>query len=84
MGDPMIQIEELIKKHLPDAVVETTDLTGTRDHVGLSITSNAFSGKTLLQQHRMVMDILKEEFSKELHAVQIKTATFNPRHKETP
>ena len=69
------KIENLICQHLPDAIVNAFDLTGGGDHFGLEITSKEFEGKRLLQQHRMVMDILKVEFQGDLHAVQIKTKT---------
>ena len=69
----MVQAKRLIEENLPGAHVEVTDLTGTRDHVGLLVVSDVFEGKPLIQQHQMVMDILKDEFSQKLHAVQIKT-----------
>ncbi|MCY4645246.1 MAG: BolA family transcriptional regulator [Bacteriovoracales bacterium] len=77
--DPMNRAKELIERQIPDAIVEVSDLTGTRDHVSLLVASDVFKGKNLLEQHRMVMDILKEEFSQELHAVQIKTMTKEKR-----
>ncbi len=64
-----------IKEQLPDAQISVTDLTGTRDHLGLQIISDRFEGKPLLEQHRMVMDILKEKLKSEIHAVQLKTMT---------
>ncbi|MFZ9001152.1 MAG: BolA/IbaG family iron-sulfur metabolism protein [Bacteriovoracaceae bacterium] len=70
------ELENLIKENLKDATVEISDLTGTGDHLGLSITSNEFKGKNLLAQHRMVMDILKEELKDRLHAVKLKTQTY--------
>ena len=75
----MSRAKELIERHIPDAIVEVSDLTGTRDHVALSVASDIFKGKNLLEQHRMIMNILKEEFSQELHAVQIKTMTKEKR-----
>jgi len=69
------QLAVFIKGHLPDAEVTVTDLTGTRDHLGLQIISDAFEGKALLDQHRIVMDILKEKLKSEIHAVQLKTMT---------
>ncbi|MCB9062249.1 MAG: BolA family transcriptional regulator [Halobacteriovoraceae bacterium] len=69
------KVKNLITAQLPDAEVEITDLTGTSDHLGLQVKSSAFAGKMLLEQHRMVMNILKESFKNELHAVQIKTMT---------
>ncbi len=71
------KIKELIKSHINDADVEVTDLTGTRDHLGLVVSSQEFKGKMLIEQHRMVMDILKEDLKEDLHAVKIKTIVKN-------
>ncbi len=68
-------VKDLITKGIPDAHVEVTDLTGTRDHLGLMIISDAFEGKMLIQQHQMIMDLLKESLKAEIHAVQLKTMT---------
>lgn len=69
-------VENLIKSQLDDANVKVTDLTGTQDHLGIMIISDAFEGKMLIQQHQMIMDILKEKLhSNEIHAVQLKTLT---------
>ena len=38
------KIKELIKSHINDADVEVTDLTGTRDHLGLVVSSHEFKG----------------------------------------
>ena len=70
------KVKTLIKSTLQDAEVRVTDLTGTKDHLGILIISNAFEGKRLLQQHQMIMDILKESLKEEIHAVQLKTLTF--------
>lgn len=67
------KIKKLIIEKMPDAEVEVTDLTGTKDHLGLLVTSIEFKGKGLLAQHRMIMDILKDGLKNEIHAVQIKT-----------
>ena len=68
------EIKELIKSKLSDAEVVITDLTGGQDHLGITVKSAHFNGKLLLEQHRMVMDILKEKLdSSEIHAVQLKT-----------
>lgn len=70
------EVQTLIKSHLEDAEVRVTDLTGTQDHLGILIISDAFEGKMLIQQHQMIMDILKEKLgSNEIHAVQLKTLT---------
>ena len=68
-------VKDLIIKGLPDAHVKVTDLTGTKDHLGILIVSDAFEGKMLIQQHQMIMDLLKDSLKKEIHAVQLKTLT---------
>lgn len=71
--NPMMKAKNLIEKKMPDSVVRVEDLTGTQDHVGLIVMSDEFRGKRLIEQHRMIMDILKEEFQQKLHAVKITT-----------
>jgi len=67
-------VENLIKETLVDAEVQVTDLTGTMDHLGITVTSKSFEGKMLIQQHQILMDILKPKLdSGEIHAVQLKT-----------
>lgn len=71
-----IEIEELIARALPDAAVETQDRIGTLDHYNIKVTSAAFSGKSLLDQHRMVYTALSEAFKDgRLHAAELTTAT---------
>lgn len=72
------EIKQLIKSTLPDADIEIIDLTGTRDHLGVTVTSDAFQGKRLLQQHQIVMDILSERLKTDIHAVKIKTQLKTP------
>ena len=70
------EITTLIRRSLPDAVVETRDRTGTRDHYNVLVQSAAFSGKSLLDQHRIVYDALGEALKDgRLHAVELKTET---------
>ncbi|OUR99855.1 hypothetical protein A9Q84_02170 [Halobacteriovorax marinus] len=66
---------ELIQSNIEDAKVQITDLTGTQNHLGLLVVSDVFSGKMLIAQHQIIMDILKEKLKEEIHAVQIKTLT---------
>ena len=68
-------VEELIKKELPDAQVFVEDLTGTKDHLAITIVSSVFEGKLLFQQHQIIMTILKEELKTRIHAVKLQTYT---------
>lgn len=69
-------LRQLIAERLPGATVEITDLTGGGDHFGVLVASDAFTGKRLLEQHRMVMDVLREQLRSDVHAVKIKTMTM--------
>lgn len=71
--DALQLAKKLIKEQLTDAEVEVSDLTGTSDHLGIQVTSKAFIGKSLIEQHRLIMDILKEPLKGPIHALKIKT-----------
>ena len=76
------QVADLIKSNMADADVRITDLTVTMDHLGITVISDEFDGKALLDQHQMIMDILREKLKEEIHAVQIKTMTFEKARKK--
>jgi stress-induced morphogen len=73
--NPMEEVKKLIESHLTDAVVKVGDLTGTQDHLEIFVASDDFKGKILIDQHQMIMDILKESLKEKIHAVKIKTMT---------
>ena len=59
---------------MPDAEVRVTDLTGTMDHYDVRVRSQAFDGKTLLDQHRMVYSALEAARQDgRIHALQLTT-----------
>lgn len=68
------EIERMIKESLPDAVVEITDLAGDGDHYSAKVTSNAFAGKSRVQQHQMVYGALKGNMGGVLHALALVTS----------
>ena len=64
----------LIRAELPDASVDIHDRTGTRDHFNLAVTSRAFQGCTLIEQHQLVYGALKGALKDgRVHAVELKT-----------
>jgi stress-induced morphogen len=67
------EIERLIKDALPDAAIEIKDLRGDGDHYAAHIESNAFIGKSLVQQHQMVYAALQGRVGGVLHALVLKT-----------
>jgi len=68
------EIETLIKAALPDATVEIRDLAGDGDHYMAKVESEAFRGKTRVQQHQMVYDALKGRMGGQLHALALQTS----------
>ena len=67
---------QMIRAKMPDARVEVADWSssGTRDHLNVTVASQAFAGKNRLDQHRMVYAALGEALKDgRIHAVQIKT-----------
>lgn len=74
-------VKNIIKLGLPDAHIEVIDMTGTKDHLDIMIISDRFKGKLLIEQHQLVMDLLKESLKKEIHAVQLKTMDFDTAKK---
>lgn len=69
-------VKSLIMTKLSDAVVEVSDMTGTDDHLEVLVATDEFKGKLLFEQHKMVMDILKDALKEQVHAVKIKTMTL--------
>jgi stress-induced morphogen len=68
-------IEALIKRHIPDAEVTIRDLAGDGDHYAATVISEAFRGKSRVQQHQLVYQALKTEMGGELHALALQTGT---------
>jgi stress-induced morphogen len=67
------EIERLIKESLPDAEVRIEDLAGDGDHYRAHIVSEAFRGKSRLQQHQIVYQALGTRMGGELHALALST-----------
>ena len=67
------EIENFIKEAIPDAIVEMQDLAGDGNHYSATVTSSQFSGKSKIEQHKMVYNSLKGRMGNELHALAIKT-----------
>ena len=67
------EIEVLIKEALPSAKVKIEDLAGDGNHYSATVTSSIFSGKSKIEQHKMVYNSLKGKMGNELHALAIKT-----------
>lgn len=51
-------LTQFIIQAMPDAKVSVNDRTGTRDHLDVSVQSDSFKGKNLLDRHRMIYQAL--------------------------
>ncbi|KAB2849813.1 MAG: BolA family transcriptional regulator [Hyphomicrobiaceae bacterium] len=67
------EIERLIKARFPDATVSIRDLAGDGDHYSATISSEAFRGKSRVQQHQMVYEALGGRMGGALHALALTT-----------
>jgi len=77
MAMDLKEIESLIREALPDATIDIKDLAGDGNHYSATITSSQFSGKSKIEQHKMVYNSLKGKMGNELHALAIKTKEKN-------
>jgi len=68
------EIEALIKAGLPDAQVTIEDLAGDGDHYAATVISEAFRGKSRVQQHQLVYAALRGRMGGELHALALQTS----------
>jgi stress-induced morphogen len=75
MGMAAEDIARMIKERFPDAEIRIEDLAGDGNHYAATVVSEAFLGKSRVQQHQMVYDALKGNMGGVLHALALKTAT---------
>ena len=68
MAMDLKEIERLIKEAFSDATVEIQDLAGDGNHYSATVTSSKFSGKSKIEQHKMVYNSLKGKMGNEVHA----------------
>ena len=67
------EIESLIKEAMPDAEITIQDLAGDENHYSATIKSKLFSGKSKIDQHKLVYKALKGKMGNELHALALNT-----------
>ncbi len=68
------EIEALIRSALPDARVTVEDLAGDGDHYAATVVSEAFRGRSRVQQHQMVYAALQGRMGGALHALALQTS----------
>ena len=73
MGLKLEEIKSLIKKAIPDAEITIEDLAGDDNHYSATIKSKVFTGKSKIEQHKLVYKALKGKMGNELHALTLNT-----------
>ena len=73
MGLKLEEIRTLIKEAIPDAEISINDLAGDENHYSATIKSKIFSGKSKIEQHKIVYKALKGKMGNELHALALNT-----------
>ena len=73
MGLKLEEIKSLIKSAIPDAEIAIEDLAGDDNHYSATIKSKVFSGKSKVEQHKLVYKALKGKMGNELHALALNT-----------
>ena len=76
------KIEQKLEEGLSNPKIFLQDMTGTMDHFNALIISDDFIGKNLIEQHRLVYKILGDMVTNEIHALQLKTLTWEQWKKE--
>ena len=71
------EVTSLIKKNLPDAEVDITDLKGDNNHYHAKIVSSKFKGLSKVNQHKLVYQALGEHMGTTLHALMLTTKENN-------
>ena len=67
------EIKILIKKAIPDAEINIQDIAGDENHYSATIKSKVFSGKSKIEQHKLVYKALKGKMGNDLHALALNT-----------
>ncbi len=78
------EIEKKIKENIQTSHIQVVDLRGG-DHIMAVIVSSEFENKGLIEQHKMIYDILSSEMSSNtIHALTLKTYTPSQWEKIKP
>jgi stress-induced morphogen len=66
-------IKSRIESAIPGAQAEVEDWTGGGDHFRATVVSEAFTGLSRIQQHRLVYDVFGDEIGGPIHALSLTT-----------
>jgi stress-induced morphogen len=67
------EIKQRIEASIPGARAEVEDWTGGGDHFKATVTAAAFTGRSRIEQHRLVYEVFGAEIGGPIHALSLKT-----------
>ena len=67
------RIREILLRELPDCQAVVVDDVNDGEHFTAEVTSSAFDGKNLVQQHQHVYRALGDFMRRDIHALALKT-----------
>ena len=76
------KIYEILSTKLKDSKVFIQDMNGNQDHFSVIVISSEFEKLSMINQHKLIYDALGDMITKEIHALQIKTFTWEKWKKE--
>ncbi|MBU6338479.1 MAG: BolA/IbaG family iron-sulfur metabolism protein [Rickettsiales bacterium] len=74
MSIPKKDLEKILHDAFPNAQIKVTALIDDGDHYSVEIIDEIFTGKTRIEQHKIVNAALKEILGGALHAMQLRTS----------
>ena len=69
------QLEGRIQSGIPNSSVKAKDLTGGGDHWQVTVISDVFEGKSLVQRHQMIYQAVGDWMKQQVHALSISAET---------
>tara|TARA_Y100000996_G_scaffold271262_1_gene213534 strand:- start:142 stop:387 length:246 start_codon:yes stop_codon:yes gene_type:complete len=70
------KIKDILKNKITDSKIFIQDMNGNQDHFSLIVISSKFENLSIIKQHKMIYDALGSMMTNEIHALQIKTFTW--------
>jgi len=76
------KIKDILRKKIKDSKIFIQDMNGQNNHFSLIVISEKFEGLSIIKQHQIIYNALSSMITKEIHALQIKTFTWDKWKKE--
>ena len=76
------KIKDILEKKIKDSKIFIQDMNGNQDHFSVIAITSEFKNLSIIKQHKLIYDALEKFITKEIHALQIKTFTWEKWKKE--